>query len=119
MKQRLVMGSALLHEPEVIIVDEPMVGLDPKGARLLKNLFKERVKDGGSIFMSTHTLAVAEELCDRIAIIQEGQLIAEGTLEELRHRAGMGGDEGARLEAVFLKLTADEDIEQLLQAMRR
>ena len=119
MKQRLVMSSALLHDPEIIIVDEPLVGLDPKGARLLKSLFQDQVRAGGAIFMSTHTLAVAEELCDRIAIIQEGKIIAEGTLEQLRHRAGMGGDEGARLEAIFLKLTADEDIEQLLKAMRR
>ena len=119
MKQRLVMGSALLHDPEIIIVDEPMVGLDPKGARLLKNLFREKVADGGAIFMSTHTLAVAEELCDRIAIIQEGEIIAEGTLAELRRRAGMGDDQGARLEAVFLKLTADEDMEEIIQALRR
>jgi len=119
MKQRLVMSSALLHDPEIIIVDEPLVGLDPKGARLLKNLFQEKVADGGAIFMSTHTLAVAEELCDRIAIIQEGELIAEGTLEQLRARAGMGDDEGARLEAIFLKLTADEDVRELLEAMRR
>jgi len=119
MKQRLVMSSALLHEPEIIIVDEPMVGLDPKGARLLKNLFKERVKGGGSIFMSTHTLAVAEELCDRIAIIQDGEIIAEGTLQELRIRAGMGDDEAARLEAVFLKLTTDEEMIDVVEALRR
>ncbi len=118
MKQRLVMSSALLHDPEIIIVDEPMVGLDPRGARLLKNLFKERVRGGGSIFMSTHTLAVAEELCDRIAIIQEGELIAEGTLQELRIRAGMGDDEAARLEAVFLKLTTDEEMIDVVDAIR-
>ncbi len=119
MKQRLVMSSALLHEPEIIIVDEPMVGLDPKGARLLKDLFKERVKGGGAIFMSTHTLAVAEELCDRIAIIQEGEIIAEGTLQELRIRAGMGDDEAARLEEVFLKLTTDEEMVEVVEALRR
>jgi ABC-2 type transport system ATP-binding protein len=118
MKQRLVMGSALLHDPEVIIVDEPLVGLDPKGARLLKNLFQQRAAEGGAIFMSTHTLAAAEELCDRIAIIQEGEIIAEGTLEELRTLAGMGGDVGARLEAVFLKLTTDEDMEEVIRALR-
>ena len=118
MKQRLVMGAALLHEPEIIIVDEPMVGLDPKGARLLKSLFQQRAEGGGAIFMSTHTLAVAEELCDRIAIIQEGEIIAAGTLGELRARAGMGGDEAARLEAVFLKLTTDEDMEEVVRALR-
>lgn len=118
MKQRLVMSSALLHNPEIIIVDEPMVGLDPKGAQLLKNLFQQRVAEGGAIFMSTHTLAVAEELCDRIAIIQDGEIIAEGTMQELRAKAGMGDDEGARLEAVFLKLTSDEDMEDINQAIR-
>lgn len=118
MKQRLVMSSALLHDPEIIIVDEPLVGLDPKGARLLKDLFQRKVAEGGAIFMSTHTLAVAEELCDRIAIIQEGEIIAEGTLDELRTRAGMGGDEGARLEAVFLKLTHDDEMEAVLKALR-
>ncbi|MFC1559186.1 ABC transporter ATP-binding protein [Gemmatimonadota bacterium] len=118
MKQRLVMSSALLHDPEIIIVDEPMVGLDPKGARLLKNLFRERVRGGGSIFMSTHTLAVAEELCDRIAIIQEGEIIARGTLQELKVRAGMGDDKAARLEAVFLKLTTEEEMIDVVDALR-
>jgi len=118
MKQRLVMASALLHDPEIIIVDEPLVGLDPKGARLLKDLFQRKVAEGGAIFMSTHTLAAAEELCDRIAIINEGEIIAEGTLQELRALAGMGGDRGARLEAVFLKLTADEDMEELIKALK-
>ena len=118
MKQRLVMSSALLHNPEIIIVDEPMVGLDPKGARLLKNLFQQRAVGGGAIFMSTHTLAVAEELCDIIAIIQDGEIIAEGTMPQLRARAGMGDDEGARLEAVFLKLTADEEMDEIIQALR-
>jgi ABC-2 type transport system ATP-binding protein len=118
MKQRLVMASALLHDPEVIIVDEPLVGLDPKGARLLKNLFTQRASEGGAIFMSTHTLAAAEELCDRIAIIQDGEIIAQGTLDELRAKAGMGDEQGARLEAVFLKLTTDEDMEEVIRALR-
>jgi ABC-2 type transport system ATP-binding protein len=118
MKQRLVMASALLHEPEILIVDEPLVGLDPKGARLLKNLFQRKTAEGGAIFMSTHTLAVAEELCDRIGIIQDGELIAEGTVEQLRTLAGMDDDRGARLEAIFLKLTADQDMEDILQALR-
>lgn len=118
MKQRLVMSSALLHDPEIIIVDEPMVGLDPKGARLLKDLFQQRVRDGGAIFMSTHTLAIAEELCDRIAIIQEGEIIAEGTLSQLRARAGMRGGDAARLEAVFLKLTTDESMREIVSALR-
>jgi ABC-2 type transport system ATP-binding protein len=102
MKQRIVMSSALLHEPKVIVVDEPMVGLDPKAARLVKSIFKSLAARGVAIFMSTHTLAVAEELCDRIGIIHEGRLIVQGTPAELKEKAG---DEGHNLEAVFLKLT--------------
>lgn len=104
MKQRLVMSAALIHEPKVIVVDEPMVGLDPKGARLVKTIFKTLVSKGVSIFMSTHTLVVAEEMCDRIGIIHEGRLIALGTALELRRKAGA---EEHDLEAVFLKLIED------------
>jgi len=91
-------------EPKVIVVDEPMVGLDPKGARLVKGLLKSLANEGVSIFMSTHTLALAEEVCDRIGIIHEGCLIAVGTASELRQKAGA---EERNLEAVFLKLTED------------
>ncbi len=104
MKQRLVMSAALIHEPKVIVVDEPMVGLDPKGARLVKTIFKALASKGVSIFMSTHTLVVAEEMCDRIGIIHEGRLIALGTALELRQKAGA---EKHDLEAVFLKLIED------------
>jgi ABC-2 type transport system ATP-binding protein len=99
MKQRLVMSAALVHEPKVIVVDEPMVGLDPKGSRLVKALFRSMADKGVTIFMSTHTLGVAEEMCDRIGIIHAGRLIAVGTASELRQKAG--GDE-INLEAVFL-----------------
>ena len=105
MKQRLIMSAALLHEPRVFIVDEPMVGLDPKGARLIKRIFS-KLKDGGlTVFMSTHTLAIAEELCDRIGIIQKGKLITEGTVDELKE---MAGQEDPRLESIFLHLTGAE-----------
>jgi len=104
MKQRLVMSAALIHEPKVIVVDEPMVGLDPKGGKLVKSIFRSLAGNGVSIFMSTHTLAIAEEVCDRIGIIHEGCLIAVGTAAELRRKAGA---EGHNLEAVFLKLTED------------
>jgi ABC-2 type transport system ATP-binding protein len=104
MKQRLVMSAALVHEPKVIVVDEPMVGLDPKGSRLVKALFRSMADKGVTIFMSTHTLGVAEEMCDRIGIIHAGRLIAVGTASELRQKAG--GDE-INLEAVFLRLTED------------
>jgi ABC-2 type transport system ATP-binding protein len=101
MKQRLVMCAALLHEPEVLIVDEPMVGLDPKAARLVKNIFKDQAGKGATIFMSTHSLEVAEEVCEEIAIIQAGRIIAKGTSSSLRHQAGVDGN----LEQIFLKLT--------------
>ena len=101
MKQRLVMCAALLHRPKVLIVDEPMVGLDPKGARLVKHIFRDLARMGTTIFMSTHSLQVAEELCEEIAIIQEGKIIAEGTGDGLKRQAGVDGS----LENIFLKLT--------------
>ena len=103
MKQRLVMCAALLHQPKILIVDEPMVGLDPKGARLVKNLFREEAGRGITIFMSTHSLEVAEEVSDEIAIIQTGRIIARGTAEELRYQADVDGN----LEDIFLKLVED------------
>jgi len=106
MKQRLVMCAALLHQPKVIIVDEPMVGLDPKAARLVKNIFKEQASQGVAIFMSTHSLEVAQEVCQEIAIIQSGKIIARGSTEDLKKQAGLDGD----LESIFLKLTDGKSI---------
>ena len=103
MKQRLVMCSALLHAPPIIIVDEPMVGLDPKAARLVKNIFRQQAEQGTTVFMSTHSLGVAQEVCDQIAIISKGGIIARGTARELSERAGVFGD----LEETFLKLTRE------------
>ena len=102
MKQRLIMCAALLHDPEVIVVDEPMVGLDPVAIRMVKDMFRDLATRGVTFFMSTHTLAVAEDICDRIGIIHRGQLIAQGTLGDLRHEVRGGA---ADLEAVFLNLT--------------
>ncbi len=102
MKQRLIMCAALLHEPEVLVVDEPMVGLDPVAIRMVKNLFRDLARTGVAVFMSTHTLAVAEDICDRIGIIHRGRLIAEGTLDDLRKDIKGGA---ANLEAVFINLT--------------
>ena len=102
MKQRLIMCAALLHAPEVIVVDEPMVGLDPMAIRMVKEMFRDLAGKGVTLFMSTHTLAVAEDICDRIGIIHRGELIAQGTLEELRHQVQGGAPD---LEAVFLNLT--------------
>jgi ABC-2 type transport system ATP-binding protein len=106
MKQRLVMAGALMHAPRILIVDEPTVGMDPRGARLLKRIFRALADDGATVFMSTHSLEVAEELCDRIGIILKGHLIALGSVDELRSQAGRGHD--STLESVFLHLTGAE-----------
>jgi ABC-2 type transport system ATP-binding protein len=102
MRQKLIIAGAFIHRPEVIVVDEPMVGLDPKGARLLKDLFRQYVNRGGTILMSTHTLEVAESMCDRIAIMQSGRILAQGTMDELRVQTASGD---ASLEDLFLRLT--------------
>jgi ABC-2 type transport system ATP-binding protein len=107
MKQRLIISAAILHDPKVIVVDEPMVGLDPAGMRMVRDLFKNLAREGTTIFMSTHTLSVAEDICDRIGIIHKGLLIATGTTEELRLRAQV--QEGD-LEEVFLILTEGESV---------
>lgn len=106
MKQRLVMCAALLPQPKVLIVDEPMVGLDPRGARLVKDIFLEESQKKTTLFMSTHSLEVAAEVCQEIAIIQAGKIIAQGSSEELRRAAGVDGS----LENVFLKLTEGKPI---------
>jgi ABC-2 type transport system ATP-binding protein len=104
MRQRTVFASALLHEPEVLIVDEPTVGLDPRSVRLLKDLLRREAARGVTVFLSTHSLDIAEELADRIGVIHFGQLIGCGTLDTLRKQAAMDGS----LEEVFLKLTEEE-----------
>jgi ABC-2 type transport system ATP-binding protein len=116
MKQRLVMAAALIHAPRLLILDEPMVGLDPRGARLLKRTLRNLARTGVTVFMSTHSLEVAEETCDRIGIINQAHLIAIGTMEELRRQAGSHSN--AKLEAIFLKLTGGEDVAELLTALR-
>ena len=100
MKQKLAIISALLHDPRLIIMDEPFVGLDPKAAHLLKELMRQFCDAGGAIFFSTHVLEVAERLCDKVAIIKSGRLIRSGSMEEVK------GDES--LEAVFLEMEADK-----------
>jgi ABC-2 type transport system ATP-binding protein len=102
MRQKLIISGALVHRPEVIVVDEPMVGLDPKSARLLKDLFRQFVSRGGTVLMSTHTLEVAETMCDRIAIIHGGRIVAHGTMSEVREQTS---SEELGLEDLFLKLT--------------
>src|SRR5207247_10994797 len=102
MRQKLTITSALIHRPECVVVDEPMVGLDPKAARLLKDIFRQFVERGGTVLMRTHTLEVAEAMCDQIAIIQHGKTVAAGTVSDVR-RSHQAGD--ASLEELLLKVT--------------
>jgi len=112
MRQKLVFAVSLMHDPAVLIVDEPMVGLDPQSARKVKDLFREEARKGHTVFLSTHTLSVAEELADRIGIIHHGKLIFVGTLEELRATARRAvGD----LEDLFLEMTAEESEETTVE----
>ncbi len=102
MKQRLIMCAALLHEPELVVVDEPMVGLDPSGIRMVKKLLRDLAAGGTTVFMSTHTLQIAQDICDRIGVIHRGKLIAEGTVDELKEQANA---DRVDLEQVFMILT--------------
>jgi ABC-2 type transport system ATP-binding protein len=115
MRQKLIISGALVHRPEVIVVDEPMVGLDPKSARLLKDLFRQFVDRGGTVLMSTHTLEVAETMCDRIAIVHGGKIAAHGTMAEVREQTS---SEDLGLEDLFLKLTGglrDQQLDTILE----
>jgi ABC-2 type transport system ATP-binding protein len=102
MRQKLIISSALVHGPDVLVIDEPMVGLDPRSARLLKSLLRAYADKGGTVLVSTHTLELAEVLCDELAVIDRGRVAVSGSLEDLR-RAAETND--ARLEEVFLKIT--------------
>jgi ABC-2 type transport system ATP-binding protein len=110
MKQRLVMSAAFLHRPEAVLVDEPMVGLDPRGAKLIKAVFRRMSDRGVAILMSTHTLEVAQEMCDRISIILKGKIIARGTVDELK---ALAGDSDDSLTPVFLKLTGGSALQEI------
>jgi ABC-2 type transport system ATP-binding protein len=114
MRQKLIISSAFLHRPDVIVVDEPMVGLDPKAARILKDLFREYTRRGHTIWMSTHTLEVAATVCDRIAIIHGGRIRAAGTMEELYSTVEAGAK---GLEALFLRLTGENAARELVEVL--
>ena len=112
MRQKLVLAGILIHEPKVLVLDEPLVGLDPKSARMAKDILLTLAKRGTTIFMCTHILEIAEKLCDRIGIMISGSLVALGTLDELRRKAqGAGSD----LEDVFLSLTGGHEYQALLK----
>ncbi len=114
MKQKLIISGALIHHPRVVVVDEPLVGLDPRGARQVKQLFQDLCRQGTTLFMSTHSLGVAEAMCHRVGIIQKGRMIAVGSVEDLRRQARH--DHGD-LEDIFLKLTGDQETQSLIDSL--
>ena len=115
MRQKLIMTAAFMLEPPLIVVDEPMVGLDPKSARIVKELFKNHAHKGGTTFLSTHSLEIAEELCDRIAIILEGRIRATGDIASLRKETHL---EESGLEDIFLQLTGAHELNEVIAALK-
>jgi len=109
-RQRVAIVASLLHDPEVIIIDEPMVGLDPQHARVVKDVLKERTRRGCTVLLSTHQLSVAEEMADRVGILHQGRLVAVGALGELRRKASAGAS--GTLEQIFLNLTSGQTVPQ-------
>jgi ABC-2 type transport system ATP-binding protein len=114
MRQKLIVSAALVHRPSVLVIDEPMVGLDPRAARLLKDLLRAFSTSGGTVLVSTHTLEFAEVLCDRMAVIQTGRIVAEGTMDELRDQAQ---SEASGLEDIFLRLTGGASERELMAVL--
>lgn len=112
MRQKLIMTSIFMLNQPLIIVDEPMVGLDPKSGRIVKELFKVKAREGTGILLSTHSMEIAEELCDRIGIIVHGKIVAAGTMEELRQKAD------GTLEDIFLQLTGAFELQHIVQELR-
>lgn len=115
MRQKVCIAAALLGEPQVLFLDEPTVGLDPKSARLVKDVLRQFADSGRAVFMSTHILEIAERMCDRVAIIQRGRLIAEGSVADLRRRVLPETGEDVSLEDLFLKLTGGEEYKELIR----
>ena len=116
MRQKIIMTAVLMLDSPLIIVDEPMVGLDPKSARIVKELLKNHARKGNSIFLSTHSLEIAEELCDRIAIIVQGKMRSLGTLDSLRREAQLDDSD---LEEIFLELTGADELTAIISALKR
>ncbi|HYR03880.1 MAG TPA: ABC transporter ATP-binding protein [Nitrososphaerales archaeon] len=116
MKQKVAIISALVHKPKVLVLDEALNGLDPRSARLVKDLVKELATEGVSILFSTHVLEIAQSLCDKVAIMYQGTILAEGTVAELRQKAGLPG---STLEEVFLKMTGTDDIGEVVKELSR
>ena len=116
MKQKVAIMGAILHRPKVLLLDEPLNGLDPKSARVVKELVHSLAKEGVTTVFSTHILEIAEAICDRLTILQNGRVLAEGTARELRENAGLPG---SGLEDVFLKLTGTKGVEDIVEALMR
>src|SRR5438309_2564193 len=116
MKQKVAIMGAILHHPKILLMDEPLNGLDPKSARVVKELIHSLAQDGVTTVFSTHVLEIAEAICDRLTILQSGRVLAEGTAQELREKAGLSN---SGLEDVFLKLTGTKGVEDIVEALRR
>ncbi|WP_409972807.1 ABC transporter ATP-binding protein [Bacillus sp. Bva_UNVM-123] len=114
MKQKINLCSAFIHQPDVLFLDEPTVGLDPKAAKTLKNLLQSLCRQGMTVFMTTHILEIAEQMCDRVGIIQNGDIIAIGTMDDLRQQEGKSH---SSLEDIFLELTGDIDMLPIIQEL--
>lgn len=114
MQQKIALATALIHEPQVLVLDEPTVGLDPKSARRIKDLLRQMAEKGSAVFLSTHILEIAERMCDRIGIINQGKLIAVGTMDELRE---MGSAGSASLEDIFLNLTGGTEYAEFTEVL--
>ncbi len=116
MKQKVAIISALIHKPRILVLDEALNGLDPRSARLVKDLLRQLASEGVSILFSTHVLEIAQALCDKVAIMYQGTFLAEGTVAELRQKAGLPG---STLEEVFLKMTGTDDIGEVVKELSR
>jgi ABC-2 type transport system ATP-binding protein len=113
MRQKAALAGALLHDPQVLFLDEPTVGLDPRSARLIKDILRQLAAGGSAVFLTTHILEIAEQLCDRVGIIRDGRVIAQGTMTELRQ-----GDQDRSLEDIFLSLTGGEEYAPVAEVLR-
>ena len=115
MQQKASLAAALIHDPRVLVLDEPTVGLDPKSARLIKDILRQMAERGAAVFLSTHILEIAERMCDRIGIINKGELIAVGTMDELR---SLGKTRGTSLEDIFLSLTGGVEVAEIAEVLK-
>jgi ABC-2 type transport system ATP-binding protein len=116
MKQKIAITAALVHRPRILILDESLNGLDPRSAKIVKDLVRDLAREGVAILFSTHVLEIAESICDRVAIVDHGRVLEQGTVSELRQKAGMAG---SNLEDVFLKLTGTGDLREVVEAIER